>query len=310
MINQTTFTEFFLLGFSDVWITQHVLFVLFLCMYFVALMGNFLIILTVAQDHNLHSPMYFFLCNLSFLDACFISTTVPKSLANALMYEKLISFTGCVMQVFLTFTFASAELFILTVMAYDRYVAICHPLQYRLIMNWNACLQIAAAAWVSSVINSVANTANTFRLNFCWSNVIEQFFCDIPQLLMLSCSDTTANRWLLFMLGMIVASFCFFFVLVSYGYIFSTVFKIQSAQARHKAFSTCTPHLGVFCLFLSTAIFSYLRPKSLSSRRVDLLSAVLYAVLPPLMNPIIYSLRNKEIQRAVWKMAKKRCLLF
>ncbi|XP_053120437.1 olfactory receptor 14I1-like [Hemicordylus capensis] len=305
MINQTR-REFILLGFSEVRELQILHFVLFLCIYLAALMGNFLIVVTVTQNQNLHSPMYFFLCNVSILDACFISITVPKSLANLLMHERRISFSGCIMQVFLIVKFASAELYLLTIMAYDRYIAICHPLQYAVIMNWDACFQMAAAAWITSLISGLVNTANTFRLHFCRSNVIKLFFCDIPQLLMLSCTDTKANTWLITIISVTAGSFCFSFVMVSYGYIFATVFKIQSAQARHKAFSTCMPHLIVFCLFLSTAMFSYMRPKALSSPPVDLLAAVLYTVLPPLMNPIIYCLRNKEIRKTVWKMAKKR----
>ncbi|XP_015265478.1 PREDICTED: olfactory receptor 14C36-like [Gekko japonicus] len=304
MGNQTTVTEFFLLGFSDLPELQILHFVVFLFIYSTALVGNFLLILTVVQTQSLHSPMYFFLVNLSLSDACFITATVPKSMVISWTSSKLISFSGCVMQVFLVVTGTSAELTFLTVMAYDRYVAICHPLQYTVIMNSNACVQMAAASWISSIINAIIHTANTFRLPFCTCS-IKQFFCDIPQLLMISCTDTTANVLLSFVEAIIVGSFCFFCILASYGFIFSTVLKIESAQTRSKAFSTCIPHLTVFCLFLSTAMFSYMRPKSISSVAMDLLAAVLYSVLPPLLNPIIYSLRNKEIQAAMQKMSKK-----
>ncbi|XP_066485898.1 olfactory receptor 14C36-like [Tiliqua scincoides] len=305
MTNQTVWKEFFLLGFSDIRELQILHFLAFLSIYLAALMGNLLIVLTIIQNCHLHSPMYFFLLNLSFIDTCFISATVPNSMASSLMDNRGISFLGCVTQVFLVITFVGTELFFLTAMAYDRYVAICHPLQYAVIMNPHACLEIAAASWVTGSINGVVQTANTFRLHFCSSH-IQQFFCDIPQLLIISCMDTTANEWLIMAGAFTVGSFCFLFILVSYGYIFSTVFKIQLAHGRQKAFSTCTPHLTVFCLFFSTAAFSYMRPKALSSPPVDLLAAVLYAMLPPLMNPIIYSLRNKEIQGAMWKMSKKR----
>ncbi|XP_054849895.1 olfactory receptor 14C36-like [Eublepharis macularius] len=304
MVNETDVTEFFLLGFSDVHELQVLHVAVFLCIYLAALMGNFLLVLIVVQNQSLHSPMYFFLANLSLSDAFYISVTVPKSMVVSVTNNKRISFSGCVSQLFSVVTCAGAELTFLCVMAYDRYVAICHPLQYMIIMNWNACVQMAAASWISSLMNAALHTANTFRLHFCASN-IKQFFCDIPQLLMISCTDTKANVIVLLIEILIGGPFFFFFIAVSYGFIFSAVFKIHSAQARYKAFSTCLPHLTVFSLFLSTTVFSYFRPKSLSSPPVDLLAAVLYTVLPPLLNPVIYSLRNKDIQVAIQKVSKK-----
>ncbi|XP_015261029.1 PREDICTED: olfactory receptor 14A16-like [Gekko japonicus] len=299
MVNKTTAIEFVLLGFANLRELQVVHGVFFLSIYLMALVGNFLLIAAVAQNHHLHSPMYFFLVNLSIADACYISTTVPKSMVNSLMDSKQISFSGCVAQVFLVILLASSELFLLTAMAYDRYAAICHPLRYQRIMNWNVCLQMAAVSWVTSVTIAVVHTVNTFSLQFCQSNVIEQYFCDIPQLLKISCTDTATAMSLVLASILSLGSFCFTFIFVSYAYIFSAVFKIQSAQGRQKAFSTCTPHLTIFCLFFFTASFSYMRPKALSSPTVDLLAAVLYTVLPPVMNPIIYSLRNKDIQLAL-----------
>uniref|UniRef100_A0A670JEA9 Olfactory receptor n=1 Tax=Podarcis muralis TaxID=64176 RepID=A0A670JEA9_PODMU len=303
MNNQTTATEFLLMAFSDDRDVQVLHSVVFLFIYLTALVGNFLIVTTVALDHHLHSPMYFFLTSLSFLDVCYISTTVPKSIAISLTNNKLISFAGCVTQVFLVITFAGTEIALLTVMAYDRYIAICYPLQYRLIMNWEACIQMAAASWLSSMVNALLETTVTFRLSFCHSNIIGQFFCDLPQLQKISCSDTKVSEVLPFVIGLIVASFCIVFIFVSYGFIFSVVLRIPSAQGRYKAFSTCTPHLTVFSLFIITAVFSTLRPKSLSSPAVDLVSAVLYTVLvPPMFNPVIYSMRNKEIKNALSKL--------
>ncbi|KAM6448971.1 olfactory receptor 14C36-like [Liasis olivaceus] len=305
MLNQTAVTEFILQGFSDDRDFQILHFVLFFSLYLVTMVGNTLIIITVAQSNNLHNPMYFFLAVLSSVDFCFISTTVPKSMVSSLMNDNVISFAGCITEVFLVVSCATAETFLLTIMAYDRYVAICHPLQYKLIMNWKICLQIATISLVCGLINGAGHTANTFKLDFCSSNVIEQYFCDIPQLLKISCTATETNEKISFGFALSIGSFCFLFVFMSYWYIFSIVFKIKSTQGQYKVFSTCIPHLTVFCLFLFTVMFSYMRPKALSSPSLDLLAAVLYTVLPPLMNPIIYSLRNKEIQIAVLKMGKK-----
>ncbi|XP_015261034.1 PREDICTED: olfactory receptor 14A16-like [Gekko japonicus] len=299
MVNQTIVTEFVLLGFASLRELQILHAVFFLAIYLVALMGNFLLIAAVAHNLHFHSPMYFFLVNLSIVDVCYISTTVPKSIVNSLMGSKQISFPGCVAQVFLVILLASSELFLLTAMAYDRYAAICHPLRYQLIMNWNVCFQMAAASWVISVTIAVVDTVNTFSLQLCQSNVIDQYFCDMPQLLKISCTDTATVQSLIFASSFSLCPFCFTVISVSYVYIFSAVFKIQSAQGRQKAFSTCTPHLTVFCLFFFTVSFSYMRPKALSSPTVDLLAAVLYTVLPPVMNPIIYSLRNKDMQLAL-----------
>ncbi|XP_060111053.1 olfactory receptor 14A16-like [Heteronotia binoei] len=299
MVNKTTVTGFVLLGFASLRELQILLTVVFLSIYLVVLMGNLLLILAVAHNLHLHSPMYFLFVNLSIVDACYISTTVPKSIVNSLMDSKQISFSGCVTQVFLVNLCAGGELYFLTAMAYNHYAAICHPLRYQLIMNWNVCFQTAAACWVTSVTMAMAYTLNTFSLHFCQSNVIEQYFCDIPQLLKIPCTDTATAQIFVFASTLSLGSFCSIIIFVSYVYIFSAVFKIQSAQAQQKAFSTCTPHLTIFCLFIFTASFSYLRPKTLLSPIVDLLAAVLYTVLPPIMNPIIYGLRNKDIQLAL-----------
>ncbi|XP_065270198.1 olfactory receptor 14A16-like [Emys orbicularis] len=305
MTNQSTVTEFLLQGFSDVRELQILHFVLFLVIYLAALMGNLLIITAVALDHHLHTPMYFFLGNLSFLDICYISVTIPKSMVSSLNNTRLISFSGCVAQVYLGLHFASAELALLTAMAYDRYVAICHPLRYRVIMTRGACAQMAAGSWISSCIYSLLHTANTFRLPFCGSNVIDQFFCDIPQLLKLSCSDTSTNEILVILCSAFLGLIFFLSILVSYIHIFSTVLRIPSAQGRYKAFSTCLPHLVVFWLFISTGIYTYLTPVSASSPYQDMLAAVLYSVASPIINPLIYSLRNKEIREALGKILGK-----
>ncbi|XP_070584517.1 olfactory receptor 14C36-like [Erythrolamprus reginae] len=302
MTNHTSARHFVLMGFSDDWNLQILHGAIFLFVYLITLMGNCLIITAVAFDHHLHNPMYFFLVNLYLVDICSISTTLPKSIAVSLTNNKGISFGGCVAQVFFMVTFVGSELALLTIMAYDRYVAICNPLQYKMIMNWNACIQMAAASWICNLIHAVLETGITFRLNFCDSNTIGQYFCDIPQLQKISCTDIKVNQILILVLGFFFDSFCFGLIFASYGYIFSTIIKMPLVQSRHKLFSTCTPHLTVFFVFIMTAVFSYMRPKSLSSSTLDLFSAVFYTILPPILNPIIYSLRNKDIQKAVLKL--------
>lgn len=305
MTNQSTTTHFLLMGFSDDFSMQMLHFGLFFFIYFLALVGNFLIIAAVALNRNLHTPMYFFLVNLSFSDVGYISTTVPKSMATSLTNNKVISYSGCIVQVFLVVSFVCVEVALLTAMAYDRYVAICHPLQYRTIMNWDACMQMAAASWIISMLIGIVESSMTFRLNFCSTNHVRQFFCDVPQLQNISCTDTQVNQVVLLILGFIMSSFSFVCVFVSYGYIFSAVMRIPSVQGRYKAFSTCTPHLTVFSLFITSTVFSNLRPKDLSFPTLDLPSAVLYTVLPPVLNPVIYSLRNKTIQESVMKIPAK-----
>ncbi|XP_015672572.1 olfactory receptor 14A16-like [Protobothrops mucrosquamatus] len=305
MGNQSAVTEFLLMKFSDDRDLQILYFIMFLVIYLLALIGNFLLVIAVILNQHLHAPMYFFLVNLSFSDVFLISTMIPKAMATSLTNNREISYVGCAAQVFSVITFGGSELALLTVMAYDCYVAICHPLQYTLMMNWDACLQMTAASWISNLIHALLHTIFTFRLNFCKSNIIEQFFCDVPHLLIISCTDTRINQFLILVVGITVDSLCSGLIFISYSYIFSAVLKVPSVQGKYKAFSTCTPHLTVFSLFFISAVFAYTRPQSLSSHTLDLLSAVLYTVLPPLLNPFIYSFRNKDIQKAMWKMLKK-----
>uniref|UniRef100_A0ABM5GPY5 Olfactory receptor n=1 Tax=Pogona vitticeps TaxID=103695 RepID=A0ABM5GPY5_9SAUR len=303
--NQSIIKGFLLMGFSSDHNLQMMYFLIFLSIYLIALIGNFLIIATVALNYSLHTPMYGFLVNLSIIDVCYITTIVPKTISVCFMGNNLISFFGCVAQIFSVMVFVGAEISLLTVMAYDRYVAICHPLQYRLIMNWKTCIYMATAFWSISVIHAVLETTVTFSLSFCGPNILEQFFCDVPSLLKISCTNTQVNKVIVFVIGSIVNSFCILFISVSYGYIFSTVLRIPADQGRYKVFSTCIPHMTVSTLFVTTALFSHMKPSGLSSPMVNLLSGVLYTVLPPMLNPIIYCLRNKEIQEAMWKILKK-----
>nr|XP_023961726.1 olfactory receptor 14A16-like [Chrysemys picta bellii] len=309
MSNQTAVTEFLLLGFSDIQELQILHFVVFLLLYLISLLGNLLIITAIALNHHLHTPMYFFLMNLSILDLGSISVTIPKSMANSLMNTRSISYSGCVAQVFLFAFFASADYAILTVMAYDRYVAICQPLHYETVMNKRACVQMAASAWISVILYSAVHTGNTFAISFCGVNVVDQFFCEIPQLLKLACFDSDLSEVGFLNFSLFLWLSCFVFIIVSYVQIFTTVVRIPSEQGRHKAFSTCLPHLIVVSLFLSTATFAYLKPISSSPSVQNLLVAVLYSVLPPMMNPIIYSMRNKELKGALSKLIGWRLII-
>ena len=302
MSNNNSITEFLLLAFADTQELQLLHFWLLLGIYLAALLGNGLIITTVACDHRLESPMYFFLLNLSILDLGFISTTLPKSMANSLWDSRAISYAGCAAQLFLVFFFISAEYFLLIVMAYDRYVAICKPLHYETLLGSRACVHMAAAAWGSAFLYAVLHTANTFSVPLCQGNVLHQFFCEIPHILKLACSHSYLREVGLLVVRACLFFGCFVFIVLSYVQIFRAVLRIPSEQGRHKAFSTCIPHLPVVSLFLSTAIFAYLKPPSISSPLLDLVMSVLYSVVPPAVNPFIYSMRNKEIKDSLRKV--------
>ncbi|XP_069738011.1 olfactory receptor 14J1-like [Phaenicophaeus curvirostris] len=302
MSNSSSITQFLLLAFTDTRELQLLHFCLFLGIYLAALLGNGLIITTVACDHHLHTPMYFFLLNLSLLDVGAISTTVPKSMANSLWDTRAISYMGCVAQVFFVLFLFGAEYSLLTVMSYDRYVAICKPLHYGTLLGSRACVHMAAAAWGAGFLNALLHTASTFSLPLCQGNVVDQFFCEIPQILKLSCSDSYLRKvWLLSGSSFLVFG-CFVFLVVSYVQIFRAVLRIPSEQGRHKAFSTCLPHLAVVSLFISTVGFSYLKPLSISSPSLDLVVSLLYSVVPPELNPLIYSLRNQQLKGAMRKL--------
>ncbi|XP_039353748.1 olfactory receptor 14A16-like [Mauremys reevesii] len=302
MSNQTTVTEFLLLGFSDIWELQILHFVVFLVIYLVALVGNLLIITAIALDHHLHTPMYFFLVNLSILDLGSISVTIPKSMANSLMNTRSISYSGCVTQVFLFIFFISADYALLTVMAYDRHVAICQPLHYERVMNRTACVQMAAGVWISGILYSALHTGSTFVISFCGGNVVDQFFCEIPQLLKLACSDSDLNETGAIVFSACLSLSCFVFIVVSYIQIFKAVLRIPSEQGRRKTFSTCLPHLTMVSLLVCLSIFAYLIPTSSSASSLDLLVGALYSVVPPMMNPIIYSMRNREVKGSLSKL--------
>ncbi|XP_066841181.1 olfactory receptor 14C36 [Anser cygnoides] len=304
MPNSSSVSEFLLLAFADTRELQLLHFGLFLGIYLAALLGNGLILTAVACDHRLHTPMDFFLLNLALLDLGCISTTLPKAMANALWDSRAISYQGCAAQVFLFSFFISAEYSLLTIMSYDRYVAICKPLHYGSLVGSRACAQMAAAAWGSGFLNAVLHTATTFSLPLCQGNALDQFFCEIPQILKLSCSDAYLREVGALVFSVSLVFVCFVFIVLSYVQIFRAVLRIPSEQGRHKTFSTCLPHLAIVSLFVSTGMFAYLKPPSISSPSLDLVVALLYSVVPAAMNPLIYSMRNKELRDALRKILR------
>ncbi|CAM9143123.1 unnamed protein product [Bubo scandiacus] len=301
MSNSSSITEFILLAFAHTRELQLLHFWLFLGISLAALLGNGLIITAIACDHHLHTPMYFFLLNLSLLDLGSISTTLPKAMANSLWDNRHISYLGCAAQVFFFLFLITAEFSLLTIMAYDRYVAICKPLHYGTLLGSRACVHMAAAAWGSGFLYAVLHTANTFSLPLCQGNTLDQFFCEIPQILKLSCSHSYLREVGLIMVSACLAFGCFVFIVVSYVQIFRAVLRIPSEQGRHKAFSTCLPHLAVVSLFISTGMFAHLKPPSILSPTLDLVVLFLYSVVPPAVNPLIYSMRNQEIKDVLRK---------
>ncbi|XP_027562495.1 olfactory receptor 14J1-like [Neopelma chrysocephalum] len=317
MSNSSSVPQFLLLAFADRRELQLLHFWLFLGISLAALLANGLILSAVACDHHLHTPMGFFLLNLSLTDLGCICTTVPKAMHNSLHNTTTISYTGCAAQLFFFAFFMSAEFSLLTIMCYDRYVAICKPLHYGTLLGSRACAHMAAAAWATGFLYSLLHTANTFSLPLCQGNALGQFFCEIPHILKLSCSHSGYFREIgLLMLSACFVFGCFVFIVFSYVQIFRAVLRIPSQQGRHKAFSTCLPHLVVVSLFLSTAAFSNLKPPSISSPSLDLALSVLYSMVPPALNPVIYSLRNQELIDSLRKLvatfieSNKVCLFF
>ncbi|XP_004582175.2 olfactory receptor 5V1-like [Ochotona princeps] len=303
MNNQTYVTEFIFLAFSNHPHLQGLFFLVFLVIYLATLLGNLLIITATRVNPALHTPMYYFLSNLSFLDICYTSTTMPVMLVNFFRDKKTISYKGCISQLFFFVTCAGTECVLLAAMAYDRYVAICHPLQYPVLMSAKVCVSLVTASWLCGLVNSVTHTVLTAMLTLCGPNHISHFLCDIPLLLKLSCSDTSVNESVLHVASATIGLSPCLFTAVSYICIISAILRIASAQGRSKAFSTCASHLTVVVVFFGTANFNYDRPSEGYSLDMDILVSVLFCIVPPMLNPIIYSLRNKEVKSALKKLA-------
>ncbi|XP_004715620.1 olfactory receptor 7A17-like [Echinops telfairi] len=300
--NHTHFQKFILLGLSEEAELQSLLFGLFLSMYLVTFTGNLLIILTIIKDNHLHTPMYFFLSNLSFTDICLTSTTVPKMLFNIQMQNRVISYEHCITQMHLFLVFTGLDHFLLTVMAYDRFVAICHPLHYTVIMNPRFCGLLLLASWLLSVLDALLHGLMVLRLSFCTELEISHFFCELNQVVQLACSDTFLNTLAIYFAAGLLGVIPLTGILFSYTKIVSSILKISSAGGKYKAFSTCGSHLSVVSLFYGTGLGVYLSSAAAQNSRSSAIASVMYTVATPMLNPFIYSLRNKDIKQALGKL--------
>ncbi|XP_065773742.1 olfactory receptor-like protein OLF4 [Muntiacus reevesi] len=297
--NSTQIPEFLLLGLSEGPELQPLIFGLFLSMYLITVFGNLLIILTVSTECHLHTPMYFFLSNLSFVDICFTSTTIPKMLQNIQTQRKVITYEGCIVQVYFYLLFAGLDNFLLTVMAYDRYVAICHPLQYTVIMSPWVCALLVLVSWVLSSMYSLLQSLMILRLSFCSDLEIHHFFCEMTWLIQLACSDPFLNNMVVYFGSVIIGGVSLAGILYSYSKIVASICGISSAQGQYKAFSTCASHLSVVSLFYCSALGVYLSFTATYRSHTSAIVSVMYTVVTPMLNPFIYSLRNKDIKRAL-----------
>ncbi|XP_015427947.1 PREDICTED: olfactory receptor 7A5-like [Myotis davidii] len=297
--NDTQISEFLLLGLSQALELQPLIFGMFLSMYLITVLGNLLIILAVSSDSHLHTPMYFFLSNLSLVDICFTSTTVPKMLGNIQTQTKVITYEGCITQMYFYIHFAMLDCFILTVMAYDRLVAICHPLHYIVIMNIQLCGLLVLLSWILSAMVSLLHSLMVLRLSFCSDFKIPQFFCELNQVVQLACSDTFLNNFIIYLLIVLLGGGPFAGILYSYFKIVSCIRGIPSAQGKYKAFSTCASHLSVVSLFYGTSLGVYLTSAATQNAHSTAIASVMYTVVTPMLNPFIYSLRNNDIKRAL-----------
>ncbi|CAO2596785.1 Olfactory receptor 1165 [Lemmus lemmus] len=310
-MNQSSVTTFILVGFSEYPQLQIPLFLLFLTIYSVTLMGNLGIIVVIRISPRLHTPMYFFLSHLSFLDMCYSSVFTPKLLQILVMEDRTISFRGCMTQFFFICMFVITEMFMLAVMAYDRFVAVCNPLLYTVVMPHKFCALLVAGTYMVGGLCAVILIYTLLQLSYCESNVINHFFCDLPPLLSLACSDVTKNELFLFIIVNFNEILTIVIIFISYLLILVTILKMRSAEGRRKAFSTCASHLTVIIVFHGTILFIYCQPSSGNSVDVDKVTTVFYTVVIPLLNPLIYSLRNKDVKEALRKVlgSKKNSLL-
>ena len=297
--------EFVLDGFQGGLQTQALLFALFLALYVVAIMGNLTMMVVITLDARLHSPMYFFLKNLSFVDLCYSSVIYPKALANFFSSSKVITFAGCATQFFFLSLFLTTEGFLLAAMAYDRFVAICSPLRYPISMCPLVCARLVLVSYCGGCLNSILQTSFTFSLPFCSSNHVDHFFCDVPPLLKLACADTTINELIMFGLCGLIIVGTILVIFISYSYITVTILRMRSGGGRHKLFSTCGSHMTAVSLFYGTVFVMYAQPGAVASMEQGKVVSVFYTLVIPMLNPLIYSLRNKDVKDALRRLGQK-----
>ncbi|XP_037695995.1 olfactory receptor 10AG1-like [Choloepus didactylus] len=303
--NLTELTEFVLLGFADIPHLQWFLFGLFLVIYIIILLGNGTIYLITKLDPTLQTPMYFFLGNFSFLEMCYVSVTIPRMLMNLGTQRRRISLVACATQMYFGLMLGATECFLLAVMAYDRYMAICNPLRYSLVMSQKMCIQLVAGSWISGIPVQIGQTCQIFSLSFCGSNHINHFFCDIPPILKLACGNIFMNEMLVYIAAVLFVTVPYLLILFSYTKIICTILKLPSVTNRAKAFSTCSSHLMVVVLFYGSAAIAYLIPKTSYSAGTDKIISLFYTIVTPMFNPMIYSLRNKDVIMALRKFLCK-----
>ncbi|XP_069814721.1 olfactory receptor 2G3-like [Dendropsophus ebraccatus] len=304
--NSTSVEEFILLGLTNKQHLQIVLFIVFLLCYIISLIGNIVIIGVSITNPRLNTPMYFFLRNLSFLDIWYTSSIIPKMLNNFLSVKKSISFVACFTQMFIHLSLGGAECFLLLMMAYDRYAAICSPLHYTTIMRPVLCIRMAILSWGGGIANSIFQTILTLQLPFCGPHVINHFICEEPILLELACIDTSLNKLLIFICAIVIAVIPFFLILITYFYIISSIMKISTSSGRGKAFSTCASHVIVVTLFYGTIFSMYLRPGAIHVANQDKMATLFYSVITPMLNPLIYTLRNKDVKESLKETLRKK----
>ncbi|XP_044537904.1 olfactory receptor 5B12-like [Gracilinanus agilis] len=310
MENRSEVTEFILVGLTDASELQIPLFIMFILIYLITLVGNLGMVALISWDSHLHTPMYFFLSNLSLVDFGYSSTVTPKVMSGLLTGDKIISYSGCATQLFFFGAFATIESFHLASMAYDRHAAVCKPLHYTTTMTSTVCAYLASGAYICGFLTSSIVVGNIFSLSFCRSNVVHHFFCDLPPLLVLSCSEIYIIESVIFILGSFNALFPFLVIFTSYLLIFITILNIHSAEGRQKAFSTCASHLTAVSIFYGTTIFMYFQPSSSHSMESDKIVSVFYTMVIPMLNPLVYSLRNKEVKNAFRKAIRGQGLQF
>ncbi|XP_006158433.1 olfactory receptor 5B2-like [Tupaia chinensis] len=305
MENTTKVTHFILLGLTNTTDLQIPLFVLFTLIYLITLTGNLGMMVLIMLDSRLHTPLYFFLSNLSFVDLCYSTTITPKVIAGFLIQDKVISYNACAAQLFFFVALATVENLLLASMAYDRYAAVCKPLHYTTIMTTSMCARLAVGPYIYGFLTASIYICNTFNLSFCKSNVVHQFFCDFPAVMALSCSDKHISELILLFISSFNVSFGLLVIMISYLFIFITILKMHSSRGHQKALSTCASHLTAVSIFYGTIIFMYLQPSSNHSMDTDKIASVFYTMVIPMLNPVVYSLRNKEVKNAFKKVVEK-----